>query len=481
MKDRLKIETSLEEEQEAQRKWVLHDKFAGIPHFSQLLYNEFLSTDRLVFHHNEALQKIISFAEAQVPYYKNLFEKLNITSKDIRSAADLVKVPVLSKRDVYENEKELQPVELPSGEKLSAPTSSSGSTGRPTIVAHSERSHTMFYYLSQRQMRAFRMDPSGTMATIRLASQLPAVQGRMIKDGETGQDKFWRYSGHFFKTGPYYFYTVTNPVDAQLDWLDKYNPTFLQTYSETLEHLSFACGGVSPIDSIQSIMAISEQLTPSMRKRVENTFKCPVDMPYGLNEIGLAAFRCNANRYHVHMEHCLVEIVDDNGIPCAPGERGKIVITALQNYAMPLIRYDTDDMAEVPEGPCPCGRTLQSFGDIAGRYSRIAFLPDGTLGYVGAIRDALEKMPRELAQNLRKFQVHQFKDSRFELYLETEGKLPEEFSSRINQVWQQAVDSLNLSLKIIEVDDIARSPGGKFLDFTSDYFPSPDSNATPNT
>ena len=174
-------------------------------------------------------------------------------------------------------------------------------------------------------------------------------------------------------------------------------------------------------------MAISEQMTPPMRRRIERAFSAPVYQNYGLNEIGMVAVRCLAGRYHVHAEHCLVENVDDAGRAMAPGDTGRIVVTALKNPAMPLIRFDTDDLAQVLSGPCPCGRTLPSFGDIAGRYSRIAFLPDGTLGRVAAIRDALETMPREIAGNLRQFQVHQFRDGGFELRLVSQGGMPAEF------------------------------------------------------
>ncbi|MBT5038934.1 MAG: hypothetical protein HOM52_10520, partial [Rhodospirillaceae bacterium] len=189
---------------------------------------------------------------------------------------------------------------------------------------------------------------------------------------------------------------------------------------------------------------------------------------------GIVALKCPAGRYHVHGEHCLVELVGDDGQPVAPGEIGRIVVTAFRNLAMPLIRYDTDDLAQSVEGPCACGRTMPGFGEVIGRYSRIAYLPDGTLGLVGAVRDALETMPVEIAQNLRQFQLHQFRNNRFELRLLTAGALPDAFIERVNKTWQKAVAGQNQRLDIATVEKIERSPGGKFQDFTSDHVPAPD-------
>lgn len=411
------FETSLEAEREEQRRWRLHAEHARMTIFDQLLANEFVSEDGQRAWRDQAVQKLVRFA-ARVPYYRKVFADLGLTADDFRGPDDLQKLPLLTKRDVYEFEKPLRAKTLPRGEKLSGRTLSSGTTGRPTRVAHTAVSHAMFGYLRQRMLRSFRFDPSACHATIRLASQMPRLSdGTHLPDGVTHSLPGWQFCGTFFETGPAIFFNVTNPVDQLIHWLQTHRPRYLMTYPETLEHLVFAAGGDAPFEGLKAAFAVSEQLTPAMRRRIEGAFGCPVHQAYGLNEIGSVAFRCQAGRYHVHTEHCLVEIVDDHGRPCVPGAVGRIIVTGLNNPAMPLIRYDTDDMAEMLDGPCPCGRTLPSFGEVAGRYSRIAFLPEGTLGYVGAIREALEAMPRDLARNLRKFQVHQFRDNKFELRL----------------------------------------------------------------
>ncbi len=213
-----------------------------------------------------------------------------------------------------------------------------------------------------------------------------------------------------FSIGPCAFISVDTPAEERIDWLRRVRPDYLMAYSETLELLGFVTGDERPVESLKAVVAISEQLTPSMRDYVERSFGTPVHQNYGLNEIGLVAARCEAGRYHVHSEHCIIEIVDEDGHACLPGKTVRIVVTSLANAAMPLLRYDTGDLAQAVSGECSCNRTLPSFGEIVGRYSRAAYLPDGTTNTVHALREAIENMPTDLMHGFREFQIHQFRD-----------------------------------------------------------------------
>ncbi len=332
----------------------------------------------------------------------------------------------------------------------------------------------MFGLLMQRHYRWFRLDPRAKLASIRLASQLPKPAEKVpLADGAARYFPTWQYFEPEFRTGPFVGFSVTNPVESQIAFLRNERPDYLVSYSESLEHLAFAAGDERPVDSLKAVIAISEQLTPGMRERITRGFGVPIHQGYGLNEIGLGGCRCEAGRYHVHVEQCLAEILKDDGGACAPGETGRLVITALGNAAMPLLRYDTGDLAEAVSGECPCGRTLPAFGEIVGRYSRIAFLPEGTLGLVDILRSAVEVMPHELACDLRQFQIHQFRNRGFELRLATRAPLPANFASRVRDAWEANAAARTLPLAIIEVEEIARAPGGKFQVFTSDFMPAP--------
>ncbi len=468
--------TSLTREKAEQRRWQLHQCFRGLDRFDRLLANEFLEPKQQQVLQDRSLCMMINHAVAQVPYYAKLFTNQGLTGAKILGVTDLASLPILSKIELRRKSAELTAAVLPPGHQPGMATQSSGTTGQPVRVRQTRQSMAMFCQLKQRELRWFRFDPRATLAVIRLPSQLPLTPERQpLSLGQTLNLPAWPLVGSFFQTGPACCFSVFNQIDRQAEWLDRLRPEYLMSYPETFEHLSFAFQNRPQPNYSLGLLAISEQLTVGMRRRISTTFSAPLQQNYGLNEIGIVASRCpEGGRYHVHTEHCLVEIVDDNGQPCRPGETGRILVTTLTNSAMPLIRYDTGDLAEATDGPCPCGRSLPTFGEIKGRYSRIAFLPENTLSYVGAIRQALEEMPPEISANLRLFQLHQFLDQSFELRLVAPGGLPPGFVERINTAWRAELAGVDLPLRLLEVDHISRGPGGKFQDFTSDFFPSPE-------
>ncbi|MEQ8354590.1 MAG: hypothetical protein RH942_03560 [Kiloniellaceae bacterium] len=463
---------TIETECAEQARWRLRPEFRDMMIFDKLVQGEFLPPERQQAVAARRLQRLIAFAIAEVPYYRDLFAGHNLSATDIRAPEDLAKLPLLSKVTLMQQGERLRAEHLPAGERIFGTFSSSGTTGRPAVVTHTLRSNMMFTALGQRGVRWNRWDPLSRVAEIRLPSQLPRrPEGRPVDLGETCDLPFWRYLGRFFQTGDYRSFSVFNPVDEQVAWLNQVQPNYLSAYSETLEQLALAARGKPLPETLRGLAALSEQLTEGMRRRISEVFGTPISQNYGLNEAGIVALRCPAGRYHVNSEHCLVEIVDYEGALCRAGQSGRIVVTALNNLAMPLIRYDTDDVAEVTEGPCPCGRTLPSFGNIVGRYSRIAYLPEGTLGYVGALREALEEMPGDLLRDLRQFQVHQFRDGRFELRLRAVAPLGGEVEQRIKAAWKAATEGTDLTLSVVPVKEIQRPPSGKYQDFTSDFVP----------
>lgn len=311
---------------------------------------------------------------------------------------------------------------------------------------------------------------------MRLPQHLPRPKdGAASSNSATVRRETWPYL-ETFTTGPFLGISLTTPVEQRIAWLREERPDYLMSFAESLEMLAMAATDEPVADSLKGLLAISEQTTPGMRQYIETRFRASVHQNYGLNEIGIVAARCDANRHHVHTEHCVAEIVDDEGQPCAAGATGRIVVTTLSNHAMPLIRYDTGDLAVVVEGPCPCGRTLPSFGEIIGRYSRVAFLPPGSTAQAIALREAVETVPLALARDLREFQVHQYRDLHVELRLVSRAPMPEAFHSRIRNAWMKTVGPNGPPLDIVQVDAIARTASGKAEVFTSDFMPARDAH-----
>ncbi len=421
--------TSLEQERREQQRWTDRLK-RPVPVYDALIEGEFESPERAQNRQASALSRMLRFSSQCVPYYRELFQQIGIDPASPEPFCVLEALPILTKPDLRDNQSALRAERLPNGARAVIEVQSSGTTGIPVKTLHSLQSARMFSLLKQREYRWFRFDPAGTMAIIRFPGSLPRDDdGRELGEGESMTLPAWTRLKSDFATGPAIAFSVTNPAERQIEWLQQNAPDYLLSFCENLEHLALAAGDQKPAPSLKSAEGITDQMTPAMRAHVERSFGIPVHQNYGLNEIGLVATRCEASRYHVHSEHCIVEIIGSDGRSAAPGETGRLVITGLTNWAMPLLRYDADDLATAVEGGCLCGRTLPSFGDISGRYSRVAFLPPGTLGAVEALRMAILELPAALVRDLRQFQIHQSRDNSFEVRLVMRTRVPE-FSCR---------------------------------------------------
>lgn len=133
---------------------------------------------------------------------------------------------------------------------------------------------------------------------------------------------------------------------------------------------------------VTGVTATGDALFPAYREAVEQAFGVRVLDYYGAGGEGVhLASQCleSGGRYHLHPENAVTELLGSDG-PAAPGETGRVVVTQLDNDAMPLIRYDLEDAA-VPAPPgaaCPCGRTLPLIERIEGRVPDLVVLDDGS-------------------------------------------------------------------------------------------------------
>jgi phenylacetate-CoA ligase len=167
-------------------------------------------------------------------------------------------------------------------------------------------------------------------------------------------------------------------VERQLPWLIAQAPGYLLTYPSNAVALAKLClaRGIR-LPTLQALRLFGEVVDDEVRAVCGEAWGVPVTDLYSANEIGYVALQCECGAYHVQSESVRVEVLDAAGSPCAPGEVGKVVVTSLHNFAMPLIRYELGDLAEVG-GPCPCGRGLPVLARILGRTRNMLVMPDGT-------------------------------------------------------------------------------------------------------
>ena len=203
-----------------------------------------------------------------------------------------------------------------------------------------------------------------------------------------------------------------------------------------------------------------------MRNVISEVFQCEVFDHYGTREVGSIASECqNHDGLHILMEHTLVEVVDELGKRCLPGVEGEIVITTLNNYSMPLIRYKIGDMGVMSDKiQCNCGCNYPILQKISGRTNGVFKTKSGSK--IGGEFFTHIFLYRESIKN---FQVIQ-KDLDF-IKVKIVKKDGIEFNEEdISDIKNKIKLVMGINCKVVFefVDKIKKTPNGKYLNTVSE-------------
>ncbi len=177
-------------------------------------------------------------------------------------------------------------------------------------------------------------------------------------------------------------------MPAYVRLLQRFHPALVKAYPSAIELFCAWLRDLGIADYRPPVvLTCAESLLDHQRELIEAVLACPVHDFYNQNERACLVSTCEAGRYHIHEEYAWMELLP---MP-EPGARS-IVATSFHNLAMPLIRYQTDDLAELGDGaPCACGRTYQTLGRIIGRVEDVVVTPDGR--HVGRLDAAFKYSP----------------------------------------------------------------------------------------
>lgn len=208
----------------------------------------------------------------------------------------------------------------------------------------------------------------------------------------------------------------------------------------------------------QGIVATSMMLLEHERHIIEEAFQANVSNRYGCEEVGLIAVECELHKgMHINSSHIILECLDENGQAVPYGTPGKLVITDLNNYGMPLIRYRVEDVGVFSERACACGRTTPILERLEGRVADFLKKPDGgQVAGVSLVERTLTKIPGIEQMQLVQEQLNEIIINRVkgpEFTSATDNLLLTEF----NQVFGPDV-----TLVIHDVDKIPQEKSGKY-------------------
>lgn len=334
---------------------------------TELEWSQWWTAERLTELQNQRLQRLVRHTYERVSYYRRVMDGHGLQPASIRTAADLARLPVLTREDVREHLEELVADGFPRGELL--PSRTSGSTGTPLAFYSSRQSR--WSHGAARALRA--MQWAGVHPGDRVVRVVGG--GSFVADAPFG--RLSRLLSREVFENPIDFTDVTLP--EVVSRITSLRPHALRGYTSAIcviaEYLRSAGHPAPPVGAI---VTGGEQLSDGQRALIRGTFNVEPFSKYSSFENYEMAMECEEHSgLHVAAEDMIVEVVDDSGRPAQPGEVGRVLVTSLHEYGMPLIRYDTADEASWLESSCACGRSLPRLSPIIGRVCDIIYTPSG--------------------------------------------------------------------------------------------------------
>jgi phenylacetate-CoA ligase len=314
----------------------------------------------------EKLQSVIEYAYQRIPYYREKFVQTGIVPSDIRSLSDVTLLPVLQKRDIKEN---LPLMVDPDFKGKLIKNYTSGSSGHPMSFYEDGRKNADSIAAYLRFLRWYGIDNGAREARfLRLTSEMcqgskrnlvrKIMLNQIVLPGMGFSERdFEDCFKEMQKFRPRVIFGITSALYMFTQYIVKEN--------KNLENLR-----------PDIIVAWAAPLYPYQRVLMEATFNCPVANLYSTREVGHIAAECPEKSLHINDENLLVEVVNQ-GKPCRVGEPGNILVTTLNQYPMPFIRYDIGDIAILDEATCSCGRGLGVIRELVGRSGEILTTPGG--------------------------------------------------------------------------------------------------------
>ncbi len=216
---------------------------------------------------------------------------------------------------------------------------------------------------------------------------------------------------------------------------------------------------------LRAVFTTGEVLLAPDRVAIEAAFGTQVVVEYGSRDGGLIALGCPAGLLHVSEENAIIEIVDEDGRPVAPGESGQVVVTCLETFAMPIIRYRIGDLARLAPasaigdgGRCPCGSAHLALAEVRGRLTdHIVRKDEGGLRRMHAL--SLIYVLRA-APGIRQFRIVQPDLQALDVELVCDGSFTPDRERMVVQQLAQRMGA-GVSIHLHRRDSIPPSPSGK--------------------
>ncbi len=444
--------------------WALHlqDLVRGtriIKTKKELEKSDFWTKEQLETYQLQKLQKLISFCYRHVPYYSRLFDSIGLKPDDIRNLEDIQKIPVLTKEIVRREHANLFADNVDASSRKIKKAKTGGTTGMPLAFYKDSQTRDYAWGAYYRWYN---------WMGIRDGDREAVLWGSAIVLKESWQQKLKshfvnRISNTLFINS---FRMSEKILPSIAEQLISFKPIILRGYlSAILQVAKYFKEHNLSLPSLKAISSTTETLLPIYRDYIEEAFNVKMFDQYGCGECNGMAFECTAHKgLHVNEEHCLLEILDESGNYCYD-KPGRVILTDLDNYAFPFIRYENGDSAILKTEACDCGRSSHLLKSISGRTADVIYLKDGSSVHGVFFTDIFHELGYSNFEYFTRFQIYQKRKGDFICRLEKTSKdLPQKEKDKLKEVLQKYGEHVELEI----VEHLENDKSGKFRYIISD-------------
>lgn len=318
-------------------------------------------------HQKEKLLRIVSLARETTDHYQDLSESFEL-DHDRRIEDQMSALPFLTGDTIKSRPEALVSSQVDRSECISHSTS--GTTGTPKTTYHTPTSQRKYWAAMERFYRH---------GGVRYGDRRLSFTGNKIVPTSQMGGPYGRYDRANNRLLMSSYHLGAKTVDAYLDEIETFAPDFIDGYPSSISYCAQRAVETNRDIRIPAAFPTAETLREEDRELIKEGFSTHVYNQYGSTESAALITECPNGTWHVNPEIGVVEVLDENGQEVSKGEFGELVLTGLNNSAMPLIRYRIGDVARGPPRyeTCECGWNTPIIDEIIGRQDEVVITADG--------------------------------------------------------------------------------------------------------
>jgi len=395
------------------------------------------SRQELENYQDEQLRMLVEYAYHNVPYYYNLFKALKLTVSDIKKQKDLQKLPILTKEIVRSNFQSLCSVNFKHKDVIRLSTS--GSTGKPLTVLYEKNKEYLNY--DPYVWRFFRW------AGLNVGEIYAKISNWILP-----KDVIYSYNPVRNLLILNSFALNDTNIEKYCEGLEKYKVHHIAGYPNSIAYMTklFKLHNISKPNILKGVFCHSEYLYDWQRELIEEFWGCKCFNWYGLDERVILGVECE---YHENLHLCLDYGITEF-IKNPENYITQIVSTSLTNYAMPLLRYNTEDEGYLIDHECVCRRGFPLFHLQGGKGRSFAIGKDGSR--IPVLHFGIPKVTKNVLQ----FQFIQKEQGILDLNIVKGPKFQDEDLKMIIMSIKKNIGE-NLTIKSSFVSEVEKTKNGK--------------------